>query len=419
MNNALYWLWVQRAFGFGACISDPVRYFGGVRQLFEANENDYRSCELFGKTRSFSSSRLRSLKDKDLSFAQTILDWCESFGIMAVTPDDTIYPKKLFELPDYPAVLFVKGNIDALNERLCVAVIGSREPSDYAQQASHRISCALSSQGAVIISGGALGVDSIAHKAALETGHETVLVMGCGIQAHYLAVNAPLREEIARNGALISEYPPEMMPSSGSFPKRNRIISALSDAILIVQAGERSGTLNTASHAKLQGRPLFVVPGPISSSLFSGSNRLIREGAKPVFSAEEIFSHFDLVYALHDSLRQELSFSGEISGDETLKEEAVPVQKTKPKKQPAVQKPAPVPPVQKPDLDSVLSKVSKNAGSVYRCIIGGNNQMDEIVLSTALPTAKVLSALTELELFGLISKGEGNFYSVNDTNGVF
>lgn len=418
MKNALYWLWLQRAFGYSACVADPVRYFGGVKQLFEATENDYRACELFGKTRSFSSSRLRLLNNKDLSFAQSILEQCESFGIKVITPEDVDYPKKLLKLPDYPAVLFVKGDLATLNERLCVAVIGSREPSDYAKTAAHEITCALSSQGAVIVSGGALGVDSIGHKAALECKQKTVLVLGCGIETHYLSSNAPLRAEISRNGALVSEFPPTLEPTAGSFPQRNRIISGVSDAVLIVQAGDRSGTLNTAKHAKNQGRPLFVVPGPVSSSLFAGSNRLIREGAKPVFSAEDIFAHFDMVYALQGNTQPEISFSEEPVSAEPAESKPKKQRKAAPKEQDTSEKNAPCASVKQADLDALLSKVSPNAASVYRCIIDGSNQMDEIVLSAALPTAKVLSALTELELFGLISKGEGNYYSVNDTNNV-
>ena len=418
MKNALYWLWVQRVFGYNAYIADPVRYFGGVRSLFEATENDYRACELFGKTRSFSNARLRMLTDKDLSFAEETLAQCERFQIRVVTPDDDEYPQKLLKLPDYPAVLFVKGNLAVLNERLCVAVIGSREPSAYAETAAHRISRALALQGVVIVSGGALGVDSIGHKASLECGEKTVLVLGCGINAPYLESNAPLREKISDNGALVSEYPPTFRPTAGSFPQRNRIISGVSDGILIVQAGDRSGTLNTASHAKRQGRPLFVVPGPISSSLFAGSNRLIREGAKSVFSTEDIFSHFDMVYALHEDASDELLFPTET--DSALPAQTKPRARGTTRKKPVSSAPEhSAEPVKKPDVDAVFSRVSQNAGFVYRSIVDGNNQMDEIVLSAALPTAKVLSALTELELLGLISKGEGNFYSVNYTQNVF
>ncbi len=246
-----------------------------------------------------------------------------------------------------------------------------------------------------------------------------MLVLGCGIQTPYLAANAPLREEVAKCGALISEYPPKTQPSVSSFPQRNRIISGISDAVLIVQAGDRSGTLNTASHAKRQGKPLFVVPGPITSSQFAGSNRLIREGAKPSFSAEEIFSHFDMVYALQDERQADFSFPSE-QDQPTLSADAHrSANQPQPQTASAKRQIAPAPAVRKPDLEAVLSRVSKNAGQVYCSIIDGNNQMDEIVLSVALPTAKVLSALTELELFGLISKGEGNYYSVNDTDAVF
>ena len=421
MEQKLYWLWMQRVFGYSAWIADPLRYFGSAKAIFEATENDYRTSEIFGKTRSFSKSRLMLLLDKDLTFAQTLLQQCEKYGIEILTPQDEAYPKKLLRLPDYPAVLYVKGDLSFLNDRLSIAVIGSRTPTDYAKDAAARITGTLAEQGAVIVSGGALGIDSIAHKTALQLHQKTVLVMGCGIQSHYLLQNEPLRQAIANNGALVSEYPPMLQPSAGSFPQRNRIISGVSDGILIVEAGEHSGTLNTATHAKKQSRPIFVVPGAISSEAFAGSNRLVREGAKPVFSAEDILSYFDMVYALRFSANDA---QDEISRSAKEEFQAKPVNTKKkssseqsaPPKDVVIDEPEETKKAHKENIDALKSKLSKNAAMVYQCIIDGKNQMDEIVLSVALPTAKVLSALTELELFGLICKGEGNYYTVNETD---
>ena len=420
MEQKLYWLWMQRVFGYSAWIADPLRYFGSAKAIFEATENDYRTSEIFGKTRSFSKSRLLLLTDKDLSFANTILDQCEKYGIEILTPEDETYPKKLLRLPDFPAVLYVKGDLSSLNERLCIAVIGSRTPSDYAKNAAANITGALAGQGAVIVSGGALGIDSVAHKTALQHHQKTVLVMGCGIQSHYLLQNEPLRQAIANNGALVSEYPPVLQPSAGSFPQRNRIISGISDGILIVEAGERSGTLNTAMHAQKQSRPIFVVPGAISSEAFAGSNRLVREGAKPVFSAEDILSYFDMVYELRSASNEtqdELSLSAkeEFQPKPSKIKTKLPSKQPVPSKVDGIDEAKETAKVHKENPEALKSKLSKNAATVYQCIIDGKNQMDEIVLSVALPTAKVLSALTELELFGLICKGEGNYYTVNET----
>lgn len=423
LDAKLYWLWVQRVFGYSAWISDPLRYFGGVESLYRATENDYRASEIFGKTRSFSKSRLVLLNDKDLSQSQALLDLCATQGIEVLTPADEAYPKSLLRLPNYPAVLFVKGDVSVLNGHLNLAVIGSRTPTDYARSAAESITRGLASQGAVIVSGGALGIDSVAHRTALENDQKTILVMGCGILCNYLTENQPLREAVSLNGALISEYPPFSKPSAGSFPQRNRIISGISDGILIVEAGARSGTLNTATHAKQQNRPLFVVPGAVSSKTFEGSNRLLREGAKPAFSAEDILSYFDVIYELRDPKEagaEDSLFTSEpvLQGNSSAEQTSAAPKKTRKPKvdEDFEQKPKEA---GKIDLEMLRSKLSKNAFMVYQNIIEGKNQIDEIVLSVALPTAKVLSALTELELLGVVCKGEGNYYTVNETEVLF
>ena len=429
MKNALYWLWVQRVFGYSAWIADPIRCFGGVKRVYEATEDEYRACEIFGKTRSFSRSRLVLLSDKDLSYAEATLKLCEEHEIRIITPEDDVYPKSLLQLQDYPAVLYVKGDISCLNDHFCLAVIGSRTPTEYAVNAAAKITQSLVSEGAVIISGGALGIDSTAHKAALQKHGTTVLVMGCGIEMAYLPVNLPLRNAISKTGALVSEYPPFMKPTAGSFPQRNRIISGLSSGVLIVEAGARSGTLNTANHAKQQSKPIFVVPGLVGSEDFAGSNQLIREGAKPAFSAQDILSHFDMVFALQskdETISSDTFFDFEnasaLPADTNQsvdllsrsQEHEKPTKQTK-----ATQKHSNASPQnRKVSVETLRAQFSKNAAMVYESIISGKNQMDEIVLSVALPTAKVLSALTELELLGAVSKGEGNFYTVNDSQAV-
>ena len=425
MNNTLLWLWAQRGFGYSARINDVLAYFGGIQRFYEARENDYRSCELFGKSGCLSRSHLALLTEKDLSFAKRTVELCEKNGIYVLTPEDEAYPRALLKLSDYPAALFVKGTIPDLSDRLSLAVIGSRTPTDYAQTAAASITGTLAEQGALIVSGGALGIDSIAHRTALEKHQQTILVLGCGILCNYLSENLQLRNEISENGALVSEYQPEMRPMAASFPQRNRLISGLSDGIVIVEAGSRSGTLNTANHAKQQHRPIFVVPGAVSSASFAGSNQLIREGAKPVFSAEDILAHFDMIYALENSPLSQMSDRLFAQTSESKRGSAAPAVRSDPSRQriarsekkqslaPSFEEPQPTPAAASPK--ALPDGVSKNAKDVYESIICGKNQMDEIVLSVALPTAKVLSALTELELFGLISKGEGNYYTVNDT----
>ena len=198
------------------------------------------------------------------------------------------YPSSLSDIPDPPAVLFFEGELEKALQKPVVAVIGSRRSSVYGLGVARSLSRALSSSGICVTSGLARGIDGEAHRGSLEAGGPTIAVLGCGIDVPYPPEHSRLARSITNCGALVSEYPPGTKPDRFNFPERNRIISGLSRGVIVVEAGERSGTMITVNSALDQGREVFAVPGEVTRSTSFGTNRLLKEGASLVTSVDDV-----------------------------------------------------------------------------------------------------------------------------------
>ncbi|PIC58804.1 DNA-protecting protein DprA [Sporosarcina sp. P12(2017)] len=198
------------------------------------------------------------------------------------------YPEELKQLCDPPAVLYTKGNNLLLKKRLRVGIIGSRKATNYSKKALEFIVPPLVDHHIPIVSGLADGADTMAHQATIQYGGETIGVLGHGFSHMYPKKNQKIAEEIAKNHLLVTEYPPYFAPAKWTFPMRNRIISGLSDALVITESVERSGTMSTVEHALDHGKEIFAVPGAIDSALSAGPNKLLDEGAKPLWSGYQI-----------------------------------------------------------------------------------------------------------------------------------
>ncbi|MFJ7933127.1 DNA-processing protein DprA [Sporosarcina sp. NPDC096371] len=217
----------------------------------------------------------------------------------AITPipfSNPYYPDKLRVLIDPPAVLYTKGDQRLLIEPIKIAIIGSRKATAYSERAMSLIVPPLVQNEIVIVSGLAKGADTIAHKSAIEFGGKTIAVLGHGLFHLYPKENQGLAKEMAKNQLLLTEYPPYVKPERWTFPMRNRIISGLSDAVVITESADKSGTMSTVEHALDHGKDIFAVPGPITSELSAGPNKLLDEGAKPVWNGfqivETLFSYY-------------------------------------------------------------------------------------------------------------------------------
>lgn len=414
MKDVLYWLWLQKSFGCGADISDLMQVFGSARGLYEAGETAWRKSGLFS-TDLFQNNpaRIGSMKATSLYAGEKIVQQCKREHITILTPEDTDYPKLLLRIKNYPAVLFVKGDLSFVNQMTPIAVVGTRKPSKYGREAAKRLSEGLVGAGAAVISGGALGVDSIAHTAAVENGGKTAMVLGCGIGYGYLKENEALRQAVSESGAVVSEYLPGSASDLTKFPMRNRIISGMSRGVAVIEAGEKSGTLNTARHAKRQNRELFVVPGDISSVTFAGSNRLIREGATAVFGAADILSY----YSLEDKAMDEIEKTNE--GEPFF---GAYERKNGPHTDRAVRAEAPVgfklqehqEETDEPVIEYKIPQgVSENAKTVYTLLSQGKTELDCLARDSGLEARELLIALTELEMEGAAESLGGNRYRIS------
>ncbi len=208
--------------------------------------------------------------------AASVLECTSSTIVHAGSPR---FPSILDDIPDPPAILFLRGDLGRFSSIPSVAVIGSRRASQYGLRAARALASGIASRGVGIVSGMARGIDGEAHRGCLEVGGSTIAVLGCGIDVVYPREHAGLAEEIAANGALVTEFPPGTRPEAFNFPRRNRLISGFSRALVVVEAGDRSGTMITVDAALEQGRDVFAVPGEITRTGSRGTNRLLREGA--------------------------------------------------------------------------------------------------------------------------------------------
>ena len=222
---------------------------------------------------------------------EKIAEYCINNSVSAVTRSHGKYPRMLGFIGDPPKLLYIKGIVD--NSRKCVAIVGSRNPSPYGLKCATFFAKELSENGYVIVSGLALGIDSRAHITALENGGTTYSVLGSGLGNIYPVQNTGLAEQIASAGALMTEYPPYAAPDRWHFPERNRIVSGICHAVLIVEGKENSGSLITAAHSIEQGREVFCIPGNIFSENSRGVNALINDGARLVNRPEEIIGYLE------------------------------------------------------------------------------------------------------------------------------
>lgn len=284
----LYWVGFNLVKGIGA-----VRFralldgFGSAQAAWEASPQALRAAGLGPKS---IESLVQIRRQVSL---QQVWEKLQSLGIQVLTWEDELYPHRLKEIDQPPPVLYLRGEITPEDE-WAVAIVGTRRITAYGRQVAEQVASGLARSGITIISGLARGVDSVAHQAALSAGGRTLAVLGNGVDHIYPPENRRLAEQIMVHGALLSDYPLGTVPDSQNFPPRNRIISGLSLAVVIVEAGQTSGALITASFAADQGRDVFAVPGNINAPQSKGTNRLIQDGAHPLLSPQDVLEVLNL-----------------------------------------------------------------------------------------------------------------------------
>lgn len=278
-----YWIWLASIEGLG-----PVKKFALLNK-FETVKRIYNATEKeILKVDGMSDKIVQNMqKAKDAKLLEKYEKYILKNDIKIINISDDNYPAKLKNIYAPPITIFAKGDISLLNSK-SIAIVGSREPSKYGIYVAEKFSTELSKEGITIISGLAKGIDTFAHIGALSSFGKTIAVLGSGIDVVYPKENAKYYREISEKGLIISEYIVGTAPESKNFPQRNRIISGLSDGVLVVEARKNSGTMITTDFALEQGKELYVIPGNITSNLSAGTNNLIKEGAKLVTDVYEI-----------------------------------------------------------------------------------------------------------------------------------
>lgn len=394
MAEKLYWCWFQQAMRCGARVEEALASFGSPRAIYDASEYERRISG------AFTVKQIERLGEETLERAQGILDTCERYAITVLTPDDARYPRLLRQLSNYPCVLYVRGDAGALEAACPIAVVGARQASDYAVQATHALSYTLAKAGMTVISGGALGIDSAAHRAAIEAGGKTICYMGCGFGVRYLMENSGLRREIAGHGALVSEFPPGTPAGKSTFPVRNRLISGSSLGTLVVEAGVKSGSLITAKDARELGRDVFAVPGNILTSTFEGANQLIRDGAKPVFSARDILEEY----------------SARMPGRIDMSAADMPLSRAAEEQTASRPAPAELPRgihhtiKNKREIKELPANATEEMRRILAAVTDAPLRADEIAERTGTPMRNLLRVLTQLEVMGYIVQQQGKRY---------
>ncbi len=358
IENIRAWLRLSRLELSPKAAGTLIERFGSPEAVFGASEAELRQVEgLTDRARSKVLAPEPAAVERDLGLL-------EQLGVSILPITDVSYPSRLKQIYDPPTLLYVKGAI-LENDSLGVAIVGSRRANNYGRSLAGKIAGDLAARGLTIISGGARGVDTAAHKGALAAGGRTIVVLGCGVDVNYPAENKALFTAVSESGAVISEFPLGSTPEPWRFPPRNRLISGMSLGVLVCQSPEASGALITASYAAEQGRDVYAVPGNVDDDRNSGCHKLIKDGAKLVESALDVF--------------QELGID---AGDETsVKQLALP-----------------------------MENLTEAERQIIAMLSLDPVQMDEIINACALPAPMVSGTLTILEMKNFVKRVPGNAF---------
>lgn len=375
-----YWLALRRA-GLGSTnFSLLLTRFGSISAAWRATADDLAAAGIEPKyLRGFTKARATFDPEVELALLA-------KHGVHVLTWLDEDFPEGLRDIPQSPPVLFVRGAAGPQFEQ-AVAIVGTRHVTPYGRQATELFADALARSGVAIVSGLARGVDAIAHRVAVDAGVPTVAALAGGIDRVYPRENEGLSRRIVENGCLVSEYPPGIPARPDYFPRRNRIVSGLAKATLVVEAGEGSGALHTANWAFEQGRDVFAVPGPVFSRQSWGTNQLIRENtARLVATPEQLLEELNLLAAGNQLRLMEQRSAG----------------------QPG---PAPAAALAVAPAPAARPAATPDEGKVLHWIAPGPLHIDEIVRASGLPIALVSSTLQVMELKGLVRQERPMVYS--------
>lgn len=428
MTDVRYWIWLSSALPAASSALHPLlERFGDPKAVFAASEEEILSCGV-------SESIAKSLADKSTSETSEIYKYCTRNNVGFIAYDDPAYPERLRRIENPPALLYFKGNFPDIDKNVCIAAVGTRRITEYGRREAYTICFDLALGGAYIISGLARGIDSTCHSACIDASGTTVAVLGCGIDVVYPRENASLYTDVMAHGAVITEFKPGTAPLGANFPKRNRIISALSLGTLVLEADEHSGALITAELAKKQGKDLFALPGKVGELNSTGTNKLLKEGAKIVTGAVDILEEYELLFPHRIKTERIRSVSSRrdvmqiMASSKTLpspsgkredetKEAAdgasfAPKEAKRAKPRSSVDKGADkeAPEAPGPGRDADLSALDPTSRKVYEAMPENKAVLVDELVGNGLSVSEILVSMTMLEISGLIRTAPGGKY---------
>lgn len=431
MINDAYWIAVQAIFGVGSSRAiEVLEKFGDVKAFFDADENEIRSAHIM------TPAELGKFKNYDFAKSDKIVKTCAEKGYKILTPDDDEFPPKLLRIKNPPVVLYVDGTLPDMEDEVGICMVGTRNCTKNGLIVASVLGYRLAEAGSVIISGGALGIDTACSRGAVAANKKSIIVLGCGLEYPYLLNNRKIRDDVRKNGAVITEYPPDFAPSISTFPIRNRLMSALSNGVVVIEAPEKSGSLITVSHALEQGKDIYVVPGDITNKNYAGNNKLLKDGAEAIYTPRDVLDTYmssfphkldfknadiplneDRMYINMYNKNRNVSEIDPLGvkkryerqtdngNDNNMNIAAEPVHKYNSDR--AVKKPETKPKKRPLDFEH-----DETVEKIYNCFTNEPQSVDILIQKSGVNAGDVLYALTELEINGMVESLPGGSYKL-------
>lgn len=374
-----YLIWLQGVLSAG---SNKVPYlferFSDAKSIYE-NKSSLKALGVLSDAEKARAEKL------SLDYSQKIIDLCDKNGISTIGYFDKNYPDSFRHIKNPPLVLYIKGSLPDFNSLPSICIVGPRKVSDFGEKSAYSLAYRLSKGGMLVVSGGAKGADTAVHKGVLKAGGAPISILPCGILNGYLKENEPLRAVISEKGCLISEFSPNAPVMKQSFTVRNRLLAAIAHSTVVIEAGNGSGALITANYACEYGKELFVIPGNPTLPEYKGSNALLRDGARPLLDASDIFGEYIA------------DFADKIDIEKAYESKTITKSSEKAKK----------------DSKKLPLGLSKTAEMLYNNLNKQKFSADDL-LSLGFSDEDVISSLTELEMEHLIKAVPGGFYEITE-----
>ncbi len=397
MDSRLYWIWLAQALGIAnESMGELIARYGDAAAVYTAPENELLAYGIPAKT-------VHRLRDKSLAQARAILNRVVEAGDWVLTPADALYPVNLRRLPDCPAALYCRGMMPDIDNHLAIALVGTRRASQEGWRAAYSLAAGLAAGGALVVSGGATGIDAAAHTGALDGGGITVAVMACPLDEQYPVDNIALRQRIVQNGGLlISEYP-HAEEYRCVFPLRNRLIAGLCHGTCLGETPVRSGARITARLAREQGREVFAMPDTLWGHRNDGAHREIQNGAALITSAVDVLKEYEMLFA--DSI--DIEAAKQMQPAQSM---LPPQPEKRTRRVKKTTQPPAIPAQPQPSATECPEAASIAAKTVYAMLTNKPQPVDALASLTGLSIPSLLAALTELEMFGCAANSAGQQY---------